>query len=116
MNVLVTGVTGAIGSELVPLLAGAGHAVRGFARDPARVTVGGLAAVVRGDAVTGDGLAEALDGIDLAYFLIHSMEGAAAVDGGFAQRDRRAAANLTQAPPAGGARRSAYPSGLLAAV
>src|SRR4051794_4997126 len=111
MNVLVTGVTGAIGSELVPLLAGAGHAVRGFARDPARVTVGGLAAVVRGDAVAGDGLAEALAGIDLAYFLIHSMEGAAAVDGGFAQRDRRAAANFAEAARAAGGRRVVYPGG-----
>ena len=27
-----------------------------------------------GDAVTGTGLADALDGIDVAYFLIHSME------------------------------------------
>jgi uncharacterized protein YbjT (DUF2867 family) len=113
MNVLVTGVTGAIGSELVPRLVGAGHAVRGFARDPSRVSVAGLTGVVRGDAVTGDGLAEALAGIDVAYFLIHSMEAAAAVDGGFAHRDRRAAANVAEAARAAGVRRIVYLGGLL---
>src|SRR3954468_9116875 len=99
MNVLVTGATGAIGAELVPRLVAGGHAVRAFAPDPAPVTASGLAGggrgrggVVRGDAVTGAGLAEALDGIDVAYFLIHSMETAAVSDGGFAHRDRRAAA------------------------
>jgi uncharacterized protein YbjT (DUF2867 family) len=113
MNVLVTGVTGAIGSELAPRLLGAGHAVRGFARDPSRVTVAGLDGVVRGDAVTGDGLAEALDGIDVAYFLIHSMEAAAAVDGGFAHRDRRAATNFAEAARRAAVRRIVYLGGLL---
>jgi uncharacterized protein YbjT (DUF2867 family) len=113
MNVLVTGVTGAIGSELVPRLVGAGHAVRGFARNPSRVTAAGLDGVVRGDAVAGDGLAEALDGVDVAYFLIHSMEAAAAVDGGFAHRDRRAAANFAEAAGAAGVRRIVYLGGLL---
>src|SRR3954454_12342999 len=77
MNVLLTGVTGAIGADLAPRLIAAGHRVRGFARDPARVAVDGLDGVVRGDAVTGAGLDEALRGIDVAYFLIHSMEAAA---------------------------------------
>ena len=113
MNVLVTGITGAIGADLVPRLVGAGHAVRGFARDPARVTATGLDGVVRGDAVAGDGLAAALDGIDVAYFLIHSMEGAAAIDGGFADRDRRAAANFAAAARLAGVRRVVYLGGLL---
>jgi uncharacterized protein YbjT (DUF2867 family) len=120
MNVLVTGVTGAIGADLVPRLVGAGHAVRGFARDPSRVTAAGLDGVVRGDAVAGDGLDTALDGIDVAYFLIHSMEGAAAgaptatpLVGGFADRDRRAAANFADAARAAGVRRIVYLGGLL---
>jgi uncharacterized protein YbjT (DUF2867 family) len=114
MNVLVTGVTGAIGAGLAPRLVGAGHRVRGFARDPARVAVEGLDAVVRGDAVTGAGLDEALDGIEVAYFLIHSMEAAAQTDGGgFAERDRRAAAEFARAARAAGVRRVVYLGGLV---
>jgi uncharacterized protein YbjT (DUF2867 family) len=113
MNVLVTGATGAIGAELVPRLVGGGHAVRAFARDPSRVTAGGLAGVVRGDAVTGAGLAEALDGIEVAYFLIHSMEAAAVADGGFAERDRHAAARFADAARDAGVRRIVYLGGLL---
>jgi uncharacterized protein YbjT (DUF2867 family) len=113
MNILVTGATGAIGADLLPRLVGAGHAVRAFARDPARVTASGLRGVVRGDAVTGAGLAEALDGIDVAYFLIHSMEAAAQLDGGFAERDRRAAAQFAEAARGAGVRRVVYLGGLV---
>src|SRR3954451_17256390 len=113
VNVRVTGASGAIGADLVPRLVRAGPAVRALARDPARATAAGLGAVVRGDAVTGDGLAEALAGIDVAYFLIHSMEAAAVVDGGFAHRDRRAAANFADAARAAGVRRIVYLGGLL---
>jgi uncharacterized protein YbjT (DUF2867 family) len=113
MNILVTGATGAIGSDLVPRLVGAGHDVRAFVRDPARVIASGLSGVVRGDAVTGAGLAEALAGIDVAYFLIHSMEAAAMSDGGFAERDRRAAERFAAAARAAGVRRVVYLGGLL---
>ena len=114
MNVLVTGSTGAIGADLAPRLVAAGHRVRGFARDPVRVAVSGLEGVVRGDAVTGAGLAEALDGVDVAYFLIHSMESAAqTMNGGFAARDRRAAAAFGDAARAAGVRRVVYLGGLV---
>src|SRR6185436_20109400 len=69
MNVLVTGATGAIGADLVPRLAAAGHRVRAFACDPSRVTDPAVDEVVRGDAVAGIGLEAALAGIDTAYFL-----------------------------------------------
>jgi uncharacterized protein YbjT (DUF2867 family) len=121
VNVLVTGATGAIGAELIPRLLGAGHAVRAFARTPSRVAAAGLDGIVAGDAVTGAGLDEALAGIDVAYFLIHSMEGGAprAADGaeplvaGFAERDRRAAANFAAAAAAAGVRRVVYLGGLV---
>jgi uncharacterized protein YbjT (DUF2867 family) len=77
------------------------------------VTVSGLSTVVRGDAVTGAGLPEALAGIDAAYFLIHSMEAAAVADGGFAERDRRAAERFAAAARAAGVRRVVYLGGLL---
>jgi len=117
MTVLVTGATGAIGAALVPRLAEAGHRVRAFARDPARVTDPAVSEVVRGDAVAGTGLAEALDRVDAAYFLIHSMETAAAAPdpqaGGFAARDRRAAEQFAAAATAAGVRRVVYLGGLV---
>ena len=72
MNILVTGVTGYVGAAVVPRLLRDGHAVRGFAREPGRVTLD--IPVVKGDAVAGDGLLEALDGIDVAYYLIQDRK------------------------------------------
>ena len=72
MNVLVTGISGYVGSLVAARLRAEGHTVRGFARTPERVTVD--VPVVAGDAVTGAGLDRALSGVELAYFLIHSME------------------------------------------
>jgi uncharacterized protein YbjT (DUF2867 family) len=108
MRILLTGVSGAIGSELAPALAAAGHELRGFARDPARVTAD--VPVVRGDAVTGDGLAAALEGIDVAYFLIHSMEGR---EPGFEARERATARRFVAAAQRAGVRRVVYLGGLL---
>jgi uncharacterized protein YbjT (DUF2867 family) len=109
MNVLVTGITGYVGSRLVPRLEREGHAVRGIARDPKRV----LAAVpvVAGDAVSGAGLEEALEGIDVAYFLIHSMEAAPFSNGTFAVRERQAAENFARAAHKAGVGRIVYLGG-----
>jgi uncharacterized protein YbjT (DUF2867 family) len=119
MRMLVTGATGAIGAELIPHLAGAGHDLRAFARTPARVPerVAALAEVVQGDAVTGAGLDAALEGVDVAFFLIHSMEtvAAAGADAGFAGRDRRAASAFAQAAGRAGVRRVVYLGGLVPA-
>jgi uncharacterized protein YbjT (DUF2867 family) len=85
--VLVTGASGAVGAELAPRLAAAGHRVRAFARDPARVTAAGVAEVVRGDVVSGAGLDAALAGVEVAYFLVHSMETALGAEGGLVPAD-----------------------------
>lgn len=112
MKTLVTGISGYIGSGLVPRLQRDGHDVRGLARDPARVSA--RASVVRGDAVSGAGLAEAMDGVEVAYYLIHSMESSS--DGPFADRELRAAHNVVRAAREAGVRRVVYLGGLIPAA
>jgi len=107
MRILVTGVSGFAGSALVPRLRADGHELRGFARDPRRVRAD--VPVVTGDAVTGEGLDEALDGIDVAYFLIHSMERG---DVAFAAREAAAAEAFVDAAQRAGLRRVVYLGGI----
>lgn len=106
MRILITGISGSIGSALAPALTRQGHELRGFARDSSRVRAD--VPVVRGDAVSGAGLDEALDGIDAAYFLIHSMEGA----DGFERRERLAAENVVAAAGRAGVKRIVYLGGI----
>ena len=112
MRVLVTGVSGYVGSALVPRLVAAGHEVRGFARSRERVAAAGvlLDDVVLGDAISGAGLGRALDGVDAAYYLSHSMEGP---DGAFPDAERRSAARFATAARAAGVKRVVYLGGLV---
>ena len=110
MQILVTGVTGYVGAALVPRLRRDGHAVRGFARSPGRVAAL-VDELVVGDAITGHGLEPALDGIEVAYYLIHSMERAA--DGGYHAQERAAAERFAAAATAAGVRRVVYLGGLV---
>jgi uncharacterized protein YbjT (DUF2867 family) len=116
MRILVTGVSGYVGAALAPRLQAAGHEVRGFARSPERVRAAGvrLDDVVIGDAVSGVGLGRALDGIDAAYYLIHSMEGPA--NSGFPEHERRAAERFATAARTAGVRRIVYLGGLVPEV
>ena len=111
MNVLVTGITGYVGSRLAPRLVRDGHAVRGFTRRRG-VTV--ELPVTRGDVVSGEGLEQAFEGIDVAYFLIHSME--ASMDDSFPARERRAAENFARAAREAGTSRIVYLGGLAPAA
>jgi uncharacterized protein YbjT (DUF2867 family) len=123
MRILVTGITGYVGGALAPRLLADGHDVRGLARDPARCAHPGIPCV-RGDAVTGAGLDEALEGVEVAYYLIHSMEtasgaasdpsGAAGASGAastFAGREERSAANFAEAAVRSGVERVVYLGG-----
>ena len=114
MNVLVTGITGYIGSKLAPRLERDGHVVRGLTRDPSRAHLPDPDIELSvGDAVSGAGLREALDGVDVAYYLIHSMEPLA--NGAFASRDHAAASNFAKAASDAGVKRVVYLGGLLPA-
>ncbi|MDO9355690.1 MAG: NAD(P)H-binding protein [Solirubrobacteraceae bacterium] len=73
MRALITGISGYVGDLLADALPAAGHDVRGFARTPDHVRA--RVPVVQGDLNTGEGVHEALQDVDVAYYLVHSMEG-----------------------------------------
>jgi uncharacterized protein YbjT (DUF2867 family) len=108
---LVTGATGYIGSRLLRRLAGEGRTVRALARRPERVEELDGVEAVRGDLLSGAGLAAALEGCHSAYYLVHSMEaGANGTD--FSARDRRAAERFGAAAAAAGVERIVYLGGI----
>lgn len=90
MKALVTGATGYIGGRLIPRLLRAGHEVRVFVRNPAKLQgrewVDDVE-VFEGDLSEPKTLRPALEGADAAYYLVHSM--CAADD--FEERDRNLA-------------------------
>ncbi len=110
VRILVTGITGAIGSRLAPRLVSDGHQVRGLSRRPNLLATAGIE-VVQADVVTGAGLEQAMREIDVAYFLIHSMESGA--DRPFAALEQQAAANFAAAAQQAGVRRTIYLGGLI---
>ncbi len=97
MRILVTGASGYIGGALLPRLHRDGHELRALGRDGLAVAMAVARAglqpddveIVTGDAVTGRGLKRALDKVDVAYYLIHSME--PSTDGPFPTRELTAA-------------------------
>lgn len=109
MRVLVTGATGYIGGRLVRRLLAQGHWVRVLVRDPKRVTGRPWAdavEVVTGDLMDARSLAPAVDRVDAAYYLVHSM----CTGRDWEVRDRRAAHTFVNA--ARGIRRVVYLGGL----
>lgn len=106
MHALVTGASGYLGDAVIPHLFADGHDVRAFARTPGKVRRD--VPVVQGDVVSGAGLDEALDGIDVAYYLIHSMEGGA---GAYDELESRSADNFAAAAARAGLRRIVYLGG-----
>lgn len=108
---LVFGASGYIGSHLVPYLLARGVPVRAASRRrevlEARRWTG--VQTCSADALEPDSLAGALNGVDTAYYLVHSM--AAGRD--FGQFDLRAAANFADAASAAGIRRIVYLGGLV---
>ncbi|HEX3804105.1 MAG TPA: NmrA family NAD(P)-binding protein [Solirubrobacteraceae bacterium] len=114
MRILVTGITGAIGSRLAPCLLSGGHEVRALTRRRDASELPQVPAGVQlftGDAISGIGLLKALRGVEVAYYLIHSMEPGA--EGHFGVRERRAAANFAAAAAKAGVGRVVYLGGLV---
>ena len=92
MRTLVTGATGAVGGSLAHVLAERGHEVRCLVRDRKKASDLEEAGfdLHEGDVLDADSLKGAGEGIDVAYYLIHSM-GRGSSDGDFAEREREAA-------------------------
>ncbi|MEA2436649.1 MAG: hypothetical protein QOF65_1205 [Thermoleophilaceae bacterium] len=111
---LVTGATGYVGGRLIERLVGEGRPVRALARDRSQLAhVAGVEAVA-GDLVRDTGLEAALDGVETAYYLVHSMAPAAGgANGDFAARDRLAASNFARAAGAAGVERIVYLGGIV---
>ena len=102
MNVTVFGATGVVGRALVPLLAE--HEVTAVSRTSRE---GAGARYVVADAARGDGVAAALEGADVVYYLVHSL---GARD--FEQQDRAAAETVAREAAHAGVRQIVYLGGL----
>ena len=111
MRILVSGATGYVGSRLIPRLVASGHEVSCMVRDASRVSaqVAGSTRPVVADALQPESLAAAMEGIDVAYYLIHSMS---ASGGDFQKRDWLAARNFAVAAQQAGVNRIIYLGGL----
>lgn len=107
---LVTGATGYVGGRLWRRLEERGEGVRLMVRRPTSLPeeIGAASEVVRADVLEPATLGPALEGIRLAYYLIHSL-GARA---GFDEVDRRAAHDFARAARAAGVERIVYLGGL----
>ncbi len=101
---LVTGASGYIGGRLVPELLSAGYTVRCMPRDAGKLSDRPWSADVEiavADAVDESAVRHALEGVDVAYYLIHSL----GTDASFERRDRAATGIFAAAAKAAGVQR-----------
>jgi uncharacterized protein YbjT (DUF2867 family) len=111
MRVLVTGATGYIGGRLVPRLVEAGHEVRVIVRDSERlrdVPWAGDVDVVQGDLAIADDVRRAVEGIEVLYYLVHSMS----AKGDFERLERHVASTVATAARDARVARIVYLGGL----
>ncbi|MEA2460723.1 MAG: hypothetical protein QOH90_900 [Actinomycetota bacterium] len=107
-RVLVTGATGFVASRLIPELLAAGATLRATSRKPQAIeTKFQDVEVVPSDLSDPASLRPALDGVEVAFYLVHSMAG-----DDFEAKDREAATNFLRAAEEAGVERIVYLSGL----
>jgi uncharacterized protein YbjT (DUF2867 family) len=109
-RILLTGASGYVGGRLLPRLEATGRPVRCLARRPEylRSRVRPSTEVVAADLLDAGSLSPALQGIETAYYLVHSM----GARSDFEERDRQAAVNFATAARGAGVRRVIYLGGL----
>ncbi len=109
-TVLLTGVTGYVGGRLLPLLEQRGVRLRCLARRPEFMTgrVRSGTEIVQGDVFDPESLQAAMQGVETAYYLVHSL--GATRD--FAAEDRLGALNFAEAARSCGVKRIIYLGGL----
>lgn len=101
---LILGASGFVGSLLLERLADEANAsLRALVRDASGFDAHG-AEVVEADLQEPESLVPALDGVDVAYYLVHSMD----AKGDLAEQDRSAAENYVAAAERAGVRRTIY--------
>ncbi len=110
---LVLGASGYVGTHLVPFLASRGFAVRAAARRVEALEARGWTGVevMAADALDATSLDRALAGVQVAYYLVHSMAAGAQ----FPRLDRQAAVAFREAAARAGVQRIVYLGGLLPA-
>ena len=104
-RILVTGATGFIGRRLVPALIASGHEVRAMTRRPEAYD--GPGDPVGADVHDPDSLTAALEGVDVAYYLVHSLD-----DADFERKDAEAARAFAKVAADQGVRQIVYMGGL----
>lgn len=104
-TVLVTGASGFVGSHLADALVAEGHTVRAVTRHPESYT--GAGEPVAADVADRQSLDRAMAGVDVAYYLVHSL-----ADDDFENRDAQAARNFSAVAAATGVGRIIYLGGL----
>ena len=111
--ILVTGATGYVGGRLVPRLLREGYRVRCLVRDASRLqgrSWRGDVEVVECDVLDAAALPAAMAGVDVAYYLVHSMSSASAAE--YRELDLQAARTFASASKAAGVQRLIYLGGL----
>lgn len=106
-SVLVTGVTGYVGGRLVPLLLDHGYQVRVLARDAVRLSGRSWVEkvdIIEGNVLNQEHLPAAMEGIDVAYYLIHNMTERK----GYRDQELKAAHNFGCAASQAGVQRIIY--------
>ena len=108
--ILLTGATGYIGGRLLHVLQNAGHRVRCITRRPEALQscVAATTEVVNGNVLDRESLTGTMDGVEIAYYMVHSMGS----KGDFEEQDRRAAHNFGQEARRAGVGRIIYLGGL----